>query len=220
MQEVVRDVPKSLATVNDQPFIRYLLKYLTGQGITKVILSTGYKGDLIRKEIGDQYKSIPVVYAEETEPLGTGGGILHAFQHVEGEQAFVMNGDSLFRIDFRAMETVHNKSEADITIALRELDDTSRYGTVVIDHEKRITGFFEKEKNRGNGYINGGIYLIRKKFMTGMKFPAIFSIEKDCFEKDYLTERMFGYVSRGYFLDIGIPDDYQKAQNDFKRFED
>jgi D-glycero-alpha-D-manno-heptose 1-phosphate guanylyltransferase len=220
LQQVVSDVPKSMALVNDHPFLEYLLNYLTGQGVTRVIMSVGYKREIIQDHFKDHFKGLQILYAIEEEPLGTGGGIKNAFRQVEGGMAYVLNGDSLFRLDFHAMMKLHIFSGSDITMALRFLDDTSRFGTVTIDAEKRVNGFREKVYDSGEGYINGGIYLINKNFVDESKFPDKFSIEKDCFEKCYLTARIFGYLSRGYFMDIGIPEDYQKAQDDFKRFED
>lgn len=220
LQGVVSDVPKSMALVNDQPFINYLLNFLSGQGITKVIFSLGYMKDHIQAHVGSQYKSIPVDYVLEEEPLGTGGGIKLAFSKVEGESAFVLNGDSMFRLDFKALYKQHNDNGADVTLALRHLEDTERFGAVKIDSKNRITAFLEKGKMSGPGYINGGVYLMNKSFITNPKFPDRFSIEKDCFEKYYKDSGFYGYPSRGYFIDIGVPEDFYRAQDEFRRFED
>ena len=105
-------------------------------------------------------------------------------------------------------------------MALRHLEDTGRYGSVQIDQAKQIIGFKEKQAEGYPGYINGGIYMINKEFFIENNFPGKFSIEKDCFEKFYSRSRMFGYPARGYFLDIGIPEDYMRAHDEFKQFED
>jgi D-glycero-alpha-D-manno-heptose 1-phosphate guanylyltransferase len=175
---------------------------------------------MIENYFKDRYKHISISYAFEDEPLGTGGGIVNALQQVEGEMAFAMNGDSMFRIDLQAMLNHHLKNEADLTIALRFLDDTSRFGTVKIDSTRRVTGFVEKKQDSGEGYINGGIYLINKRFLTSSTFGKKFSIEKDCFEKCYKNSGLYGFPAKGYFLDIGVPEDYMTAQDEFKRFED
>jgi D-glycero-alpha-D-manno-heptose 1-phosphate guanylyltransferase len=220
LQKVVSDLPKSMALINDKPFLEYLLNFLTGQGISKVILSVGYKQEMICGYFKDHYKHLGISYAVEPEPLGTGGGILNALSQVEEESAFAMNGDSMFRIDLLAMRHLHQKTGADLTMALRYLDDTSRFGTVEVDNENRVTGFYEKNEDSEPGYINGGIYLINKNFLTSSSFGKKFSIEKDCFEKTYKESRIFGYPAKGYFLDIGIPEDYMTAQDEFKRFDD
>jgi len=220
LKSIVDDAPKSMAQVNGHPFLEYLLNYLTGQGIRKVILSVGYKNEQIRDYFKDHFKGMQICYAIEDEPLGTGGGIRNAFLQVEGDMAFTMNGDSLFRLDFNAMRKLHASSEADITIALRYNQDTDRYGTVNIDDKKKITGFIEKIEGSGSGYINGGVYLINRSFFERQNFPVKFSMEKDCFERYCKEAKIYGYLSHGYFLDIGIPEDYLKAQDEFKRFED
>jgi D-glycero-alpha-D-manno-heptose 1-phosphate guanylyltransferase len=97
--------------------------------------------------------------------------------------------------------------------------DTGRYGSVEIDESQRISGFHEKKPVMGPGYINGGVYLINKDFILDKRFPVKFSIEKDCFEKYYREFPFYGYPDKGYFLDIGIPSDFQKAQDEFKNFE-
>lgn len=220
LQKVVNDLPKSMALINDRPFLEYLLNFLTGQGIRKVILSVGYKQEMIRDHFKDHYKHLQISYAIEDEPLGTGGGILNALGHVEGDSVFAMNGDSMFRIDLFAMKEKHEKASADLTIALRYLEETSRFGTVRIDNDRRVTAFVEKQEDSDPGYINGGIYLINKNYLLSSSFGKKFSIEKDCFEKRYKESRIFGYPAKGYFLDIGIPEDYMTAQDEFKRFED
>jgi D-glycero-alpha-D-manno-heptose 1-phosphate guanylyltransferase len=220
LKTLVSDVPKSMALVNDRPFLEYLLNYLSGQGIRKVVLSVGYMNEPIKAHFKDHFKNIQITYAIENEPLGTGGGILNAMHQVEDSMAFVLNGDSMFRVDLHAMQTLHESTDAGVTLALRWLEETQRFGSVLLDHTRRITGFREKGADSGEGYINGGIYLINKDFFSAYEFPSKFSIEKDCFEKFYSDSRMFGYPSRGYFLDIGIPEDYMKAQDEFKAFED
>jgi D-glycero-alpha-D-manno-heptose 1-phosphate guanylyltransferase len=220
LQKVVSDLPKSMAMVNDKPFLEYLLNYLTGQGIDRVILSVGYKQDVIRNHFKDHYKHIAIEYAVEEAPLGTGGGILNAMHLIHGESVFAMNGDSMFRFDFPAMMHLHQENKADLTMALRFLEDTSRFGTVMIDEEKRVTGFSEKDKLCKPGYINGGVYIIDKAYYCSLTLGTAFSVEKDLFEKQYKEARIFGFPAKGYFLDIGVPDDYMTAQDDFKRFDD
>jgi len=220
LKNLVNDVPKSMASVNGKPFLEYLLNFLSGQGIQKAILSVGYMNTTIQSHFKNYYKSILITYAIEEEPLGTGGGMLNALKNVEGSRAVVLNGDSMFRIDLHALQNLHEVNNADITLALRYLEDTSRYGSVHIDQAKQIVGFTEKQPDSGPGYINGGIYLINKEFFVANQFPEKFSVEIDCFEKHYSRSRMFGYPARGYFLDIGIPEDYMRSQDEFKQFED
>ncbi len=219
LKPAVSDVPKSMAPVNGRPFLEYLLDWLIVEGISRVILSVGYKADIIRDHFGDRYQSVEMAYAMEEEPLGTGGGIRNAFRHAKGEEAFVLNGDSLFEVGLPEMFEFHREGEGLITIALRYVADAGRYGMVRTDHLHRIIGFSEKQQDAGPGFINGGIYILNRAFITGERFGDRFSIEKDCFETYYRDVVMLGFPSDGYFLDIGVPDDYNKAHDEFKRLK-
>jgi len=219
LKEVVDDVPKVMAPINGRPFLEYVLDYLDRNVYTHVVLSVGYKHEIIMEHFGNQYKSISIDYAIETEPLGTGGGIKKAFEKINGYRALVLNGDTMFRIDIDKIVGFHFAHSSKFTVVLRELEYTERYGTVVTDTNQRITGFQEKGEQTGSGLINGGVYLIDKKFFKENEFPEKFSIEIDCFEKLYSRYPFFGVVCKQYFLDIGIPEDYKKAQNEFREFE-
>jgi D-glycero-alpha-D-manno-heptose 1-phosphate guanylyltransferase len=220
LQTVVSEVPKSMALINQRPFLEYLFDYLILQGVTKVVLSVGYKHEMISGHFGDRYKSLAILYSIEAEPLGTGGGIRLALWKIDGLRALAMNGDSLFRLDYRALMEFHLKKKADATVALKKISDTGRYGRVSVNRARRITGFEEKGQATGPGYINGGVYIIEKLFLMEPEFRGRFSIEKDCFETYYPSSRLFAFPEAAYFLDIGIPEDYIKAQNDFAAFTD
>jgi D-glycero-alpha-D-manno-heptose 1-phosphate guanylyltransferase len=220
LQSVVSEVPKSMAPVNGKPFLEYQLDYLSNFGIKKFIFSVGYKAEIIQKHFGDQWHSIPVDYAFEKEPLGTGGGIKNAMKLAESEQVLVLNGDTLFRINLNDFLDFHLQKESAFSLALRKVNDVSRYGTVCTDENGMITGFKEKNTSSGEGFINGGIYLIEKNIFFSLPLPARFSIEKDFFEKYYQALAIFAMPFEAYFLDIGIPEDYQRAQNEFTQFTD
>lgn len=220
LQKVVSDVPKSMALINKRPFLEYLFDYLMHQGVIKVVLSVGYRHELISRHFGDHYQSLAIQYAVETEPLGTGGGIRLAMWKIDGSRALVMNGDSLFKLNYLELMEFHLKKKADATLALRKLDDTSRYGRVSMNRTRRISGFEEKKLSAGPGYINGGVYIIEKKFMMEPEFRGRFSLEKDCFGNYFPVSKFYGFPAEGYFLDIGIPEDYLKAQHEFAEFND
>lgn len=209
-----------MALIHGRPFLEYLMDYLILQGVTKVVMSVGYMRESIMGHFKEQYKTLVVDYAIEEEPLGTGGGIRLAFWKVKGTRAFVMNGDSLFHVDFRLMLEQHLKRKADTTLALRKLENTGRYGRVEMNRNRRIIAFAEKDEQAGPGFINGGVYVIEKLFLMEPEFRGRFSIEKDCFERLYPHTRMFGFPAAGYFLDIGIPEDFNKAQHEFAAFKD
>ncbi|HNY03288.1 MAG TPA: nucleotidyltransferase family protein [Bacteroidales bacterium] len=219
IRHVIGDIPKPMAPVNGRPFLEYLLDELIDGGVTRAILSVGFRSEAIIGHFGERYRDLPLDYAVETEPLGTGGGIRLALWKASELRALVINGDSLFRIDFRAMMDLHLKKKADATLALRKMSDTGRYGRVMMNRNRRITGFEEKRADAGPGYINGGVYIVEKYFLMEPDFRGKFSMEKDCFERLYPEAAFFGFPSEGYFVDIGIPEDYQKAQDDFRSFK-
>jgi D-glycero-alpha-D-manno-heptose 1-phosphate guanylyltransferase len=219
LQSVVNDVPKSMALIGGRPFLEYLLDFLITQEVTSVVLSVGYKRDAVIGHFRNQYRSLEIDYAIEEEPLGTGGGIRLAFWKITSQRAFVMNGDSLFRFDFKQLLDLHLKRKADATLALRKLADTGRYGRVTMNRNKRITAFSEKNPAAGPGLINGGVYVIEKLFLMDPEFRGRFSIEKECFESRCSTSGFYGLPVDGYFLDIGIPEDFKKAQDEFPQFD-
>jgi len=212
LQKAVPDLPKPLAPVNGKPFIEYVMDFLIRQHVNRFILSVGYKHEEFARNFNDDYRGCRVLFSVEHEPLGTGGGILKAMRFVESPEVLVLNADTLFRIDIQQLFTLHKKSNADITIALRQMQDVKRYGSVEVNEEKRVTGFNEKQQKSGAGYINGGIYLLGNDFFEKHPFPEKFSFEKDCLELNYNLLNISGYPSKGYFLDIGVPEDYEKAQ--------
>ncbi len=218
LSSVVNDVPKSMAPVNGRPFLDYQLDYLDVFGVRKVILSIGYLHEKIMKHYGNQYKDIEIDYAIETEPLGTGGGLKKAMAMAEGPLVIGMNGDTFYEIDFMKFLHIHRGKESKFSMVLRELEDVSRYGSVERDEDRRITGFFEKNHKSGKGLINGGVYIINKRFFDSQNLPDKFSLEKDFLEQIYKKEKIYGILCRQYFIDIGVPEDYAKAQEDFKDF--
>ncbi|PID94031.1 MAG: D-glycero-D-manno-heptose 1-phosphate guanosyltransferase [Bacteroidetes bacterium] len=215
LQKVVRDVPKPMAHIAGRPFLEYQLDYLIAQGIRRVIFSLGYLPEVIMSHFGDSYGSLHLCYAIEPEPLGTGGAIAFAAKQVEGEAFWVFNGDSLFEVDLQKMERFHFERHTDFTLALRAVDDVSRYGAVETDEMGIITRFQEKDTVPRKGVINGGIYLVNGASFLGNAPEGKFSVEKTFFMPDDRPLSMAGIVSNGYFIDIGIPEDYQRAQHEF-----
>lgn len=218
LKGVVDDVPKVMAPVNGRPFLEYVLDYLGDYLLEHVVLSVGYKKEVIMEHFGSAYNELRISYAIEEEPLGTGGGMKHAFHQIEGRKAFVFNGDTLFRINLIRLFDFHQIRQAEVTMVLREVEDVSRYGAVELDAEKKVTGFYEKDNVQGTGLINGGVYLINKRFLNKHPFPSAFSFEKECLEPLAGNEKIYGLLCKQYFIDIGIPEDYQKAQHEFKEF--
>ena len=216
LQKTVPDLPKPMAPVNGKPFIEYVIDYIIRYQVRKIILSVGYKHESFAAHFANDYKGCQILFSVENEPLGTGGGIRKALEFAEEPDVMVLNADTLFKIDISSLSSLHKKKNADLTMALRKMNDVGRYGSVKIDEDARVTGFAEKNEITGEGNINGGVYIFKNDFFNKLDLPEKFSFEKDCLEKYYSTLNIYGYSSKGYFLDIGIPEDYNKAQHDLK----
>jgi D-glycero-alpha-D-manno-heptose 1-phosphate guanylyltransferase len=217
LRSEVIDLPKSMAHIGSRPFLEYQMDQFIARGVTRFILSVGYKSESIRAHFSDRYRGCEVVFAVEETPLGTGGAIKHAMKYVTGRHVVVANGDSMFLADLQAQYSFHKDNNADITLMLKPLQDPFRYGTVELDPHGRIMGFLEKQPIE-KGLINGGLYLFDVTSFRKLNLPDVFSLEKDLFEKGVDQLRIFGYVSEGYFIDIGIPEDYTRAQYEIGLF--
>jgi len=218
LQSVVNNVPKSMALVNGRPFLEYILDHLEFYSVKKVILATGYKHDMIEAHFGNKYKYLKLDYSIEEEPLGTGGAIKKALTLCESKKVLILNGDTLFKVNIGKLNDFMHVQRARCVIVLHEAEDVSRYGCVETDNRAVITRFVEKGKATGNGLINGGVYVVEKSLIDELQLPDKFSFEKDFIEKYYSEITIHGMVCKQYFLDIGIPEDYEKAQTDFTQF--
>lgn len=215
LQGVIGAYPKCMATVNDKPFLSYLFDYLDKQGCTRVILSLGYKHKVVINWLETQDIFFELDYVIEDEPLGTGGGIQAAIEEAAADDVVVVNGDTMFQVNLRQQMQFHHANKAEVTLALKKMHDFDRYGVVSTNDSGIITAFEEKQF-RKEGLINGGVYVINKEAFLSKKFPEKFSFEKEYLEKYVNKEKFFGFVNDGYFIDIGVPEDYTRAQNEFK----
>jgi len=211
LQSVISEIPKPMAPIDDQPFLFYILKWLEKNGIKKVILSVGYKWEIIYNKFGEHFNSIELVYSIEDLPLGTGGAISLAMKKLKDDKFFIINGDTLFDINLNDLLDYHLIGAYDFSIVLKPMINFDRYGSVEMDENNRIIRFNEKLP-RKNGLINGGIYLAN--YSINKYFPSIekFSFENDFMEKMVNQLSFGGIVKDNYFIDIGIPEDYKRAQ--------
>ncbi len=214
VSEIGKEIPKPMADIDGKPFLEHLLNHLEQFNVSEIILSVGYQQQVIIDHFGNKYKTLNITYAPENEPLGTGGAILNAMQHVNEKEVFVINGDTFFDVDLTKLYHFHLKTEAGLTMALKPMKEFDRYGTVEI-YDNRIVGFSEKQYQK-TGLINGGIYIANAKLMRAIPFPQKFSFETDFLETNYQRYHFFGYVADQYFIDIGIPKDYMRAKTDLK----
>lgn len=213
LQTVVKDVPKPMAEINGFPFLKYLLDSLSQQAVTTVILSVGYKQEIIKDYFQDRYLDMQVLYASEDSPLGTGGAIIQALKLTTENDIYVLNGDTFFEVDLKAMQRLHIETKADISLATKVMQDFDRYGTVKTEAGRVIA--FEEKQYQVEGFINGGIYIIKKAIFDSFQLETKFSFESDFLENKLEQLIVTAFKSEGYFIDIGIPEDYYHASTVF-----
>lgn len=217
LRSVIQDMPKPMAEVNEKPFLSYLLNQVAKAGAKRVILSVGYKHEVISSFFGSRYQNMEIVYAIEETPLGTGGGLKLACKQVQTPYVTVLNGDSFIDVNLNALEKF-NKDKvlqgAKISVVLKEMHDFDRYGTV--DYSKPWVNGFAEKKSTDRGFINTGVYIFSPSIFENIGLDSPFSFEKEVLEKQaVIPHHIAGLVCDGIFIDIGIPQDYEKAQSLF-----
>jgi len=210
LRPVLDDLPKPMATVAGKPFLEYLIRWLRQAGIQRVVLCTGYRSEQIRQHFqsGDAF-GLQIAYSVEQEPQGTWGAIRQACQFVTARDFLVLNGDSWLQIDLSQLVDFHVRRGGIATIAAVEVTDSSRFGIVDVDSSDRITAFQEK-RGSGNALVNGGVYVFSRDALA-MVPAAASSLEKEVFPM-LLPHGVFAMPVHGYFVDIGLPEEYQKLE--------
>jgi D-glycero-alpha-D-manno-heptose 1-phosphate guanylyltransferase len=209
LRSVVQDVPKPLAPIDGRPFVAWLLDALVAQGMRRIVLATGYLGDVVERELGTTWAGAALAYSRETEPLGTGGAIALAVNLIEGDSFFVLNGDTWLGIDYRAFDAQSEDDRAPLAMALAHVDDTARYGAVRVQ-DAHVAGFVEKGQS-GPGYINAGVYRLTRRMLDAFPGEKRFSFEKDVLEPAVVRGDVGAYTRTEGFIDIGVPEDYARA---------
>lgn len=211
LRAAVADLPKCMAPVAGKPFISYVVAHLQQQGIQQFIFALGYKSEAFMDFLSQTLDAGSYKLSVETEPLGTGGAIKLACAHLDEKTALVANGDTLFKVQLDKMAGFHHMCAAHCTIALKPMQQFDRYGAVELNKDYSIRNFAEK-KYCETGYINGGVYLLHAEKFMQEDLPQKFSFEKDYLEKFFSNRRIYGVIQDEYFIDIGIPEDYERAQ--------
>ena len=214
LRSVVSDVPKCMAPVNGIPFINFIISYLKNEGVERFILSLGYKSEIVIEYINKKFPDLEIEYVIEDTPLGTGGAIKLASAKAKSEDVLILNGDTLFNIDIKSFTGFHKNNKSDFTVALKEMKDFNRYGAVEINEDFTIKAFNKKAYCK-QGFINGGIYALNVNRFMHESLPDIFSFEKDYLEKNIGKKRFYGLPCDYYFIDIGIPEDYDRFVKDY-----
>ena len=216
LRKVVPDRPKVMAVINGKPFLCYLLDQLAEANIERVIISTGYMAEKIPETIGSAYKGLQIDYSREENPLGTGGALKLAGQIVVTNHCLVMNGDSYTEFDLNSLLMNHKKSDARITVIFKAVEDSSRYGTIQMDEKNNIINFTEKGDTVGRGLINAGVYLMSTSALQEIPEKTPCSLEYDFFP-EMVGNGIYGYETKGKFIDIGTPESYAATEEYFNQ---
>ena len=216
LRDAIPDLPKCMAPVNGRPFLFYVINYLRSQGIEKFIFSLGYKHEIIEAYLNAEFPTLDFQCLIEKEPLGTGGAILASCYKTSEQTVLVLNGDTIFKVDLEKAFANHVKHDSDCTLLLKPMDDFDRYGVVELNEDDSIKSFKEKKFYK-NGLINGGVYILNTEQFLAEELPGKFSFERDYLEKYFATRKIYGSVQDEYFIDIGIPEDYFRVQQELKQ---
>ena len=217
LRSVVKDRPKPMALIGEKPFMEYVVHELAHYGIDEIIFAVGYKGSMVEDYFGDGSRfGVRVSYAYEEELLGTAGAIKNAGRLVTEDFFFVLNADTFYQMDYSRLLRVREEEKLEMALVLREVPDISRYGAAVLDGA-RLIRFNEKTSESRPGTINGGVYLMNRTLLEQIPAGKV-SLENEMIPR-WMAEgrKLGGFVNDGYFIDIGIPEDYFKFQEDVEK---
>lgn len=213
LQKVVSDVPKPMAPVGGRPFLEHLVNQLVKFRAKKIVLSIGHKADVITEYFDKHRHNDIIEFCNEPEPLGTGGAVEFSLKKTSDKNVLIINGDTYLDLDIGALFQFHVLKDADFTVAIKTMRNCDRYDNIVLDKDDRIVKFLPRKFNE-TCLINAGYYIIERNLLKEM--PDKFSIEKDFILPQLANLKFYGFRSNGYFIDIGIPEDYERAQKELK----
>jgi D-glycero-alpha-D-manno-heptose 1-phosphate guanylyltransferase len=213
LRSVVGDVPKVLAPVAGRPFLEHVLADLDARGFRQVVLAVGFQGKRVVEHFGATFGRMRLEYSEEREPLGTGGAVRLGLEVARPGPCFVLNGDTWLDLDYAEMLKVHLSLEARVTMAVRAVTDVARYGALEI-RDGRVVRFAEKGAT-GPGLINAGTYVLDRSLFAAQDLPPAFSLERDFLAPRIEALSPVAFATAGGFVDIGVPEDYARAQEMF-----
>ena len=212
LKTVVPHLPKPMASVGGRPFLEYIFEKLILDKVDTVVLSVGYKREVIKSKYNSGFKNLKVSFSEETTPLLTGGAIKKATEAISDDIVIVLNGDSYTEFDLKKFYSNHLQKKADVSILAVKMTDASRYGLLQLGSDYRVANFCEKQPN-SSGYINAGIYLFNPEQLRKCK-ETVFSFE-EWLKSNIHSLKIYAYPNSEKFIDIGVPEDYELAQSFF-----
>jgi D-glycero-alpha-D-manno-heptose 1-phosphate guanylyltransferase len=215
LRSVVAEVPKPMAPVNGRPFLEHQMDYWIDQGIARFILSVGYRWEVISAHFGSSYHGASVDYAVETEPQGTGGGLLLALNQLTNAAPFLLlNGDTFFEVQLPDLVAFHTQCASEWTFSLFRTSEVGRYLGLDVADDGRLSSMRANNESKKSRLVNGGVYLVNPGVLLRHEWnrSSRLSLEEDIFPvlmRD--GTRFFGQECRGCFIDIGVPEDYLRS---------
>jgi len=213
LRSVVPELPKPMAPIGGRPFLEYQLDYWITQGVSRFVLSVGYRHEAITEHFGSRYKGVPIEYAVEERPLGTGGGFLLAAEKLDHSGPFLLlNGDTYFEANWNVLDAFASEHNADWCFSLFRTSEKGRYMGIEMSSHGRITSL-KSGVEQGPRLANGGVYWVHPRILSkAQTLSEKLSLEDDLFPDALAAgRRLFGVEFRGTFIDIGVPDDYHRA---------
>jgi len=212
LRSIIPDLPKPLALINGEPFLDILLAQLNSFNcINRVVLAVGYKSDMIINRYADNSAyNFKILFSIEKNLLGTGGAIKQAIPLTTSDDILVLNGDSYVDVNIGEFMAEHKSTTAFASVVLKEEKNANRYGRVEIDKRKRVLLFEEKVNNNTPGFINAGMYLMKRDIFNEVEESSVLSLEREILPR-LVISGVYGYVASGKFIDIGIPETYKIA---------
>ena len=212
LRETIPNLPKPMAPINGRPFLEYQIAYWAAQGVENFILSVGYKHEIIIEHFGTTWQGMSIKYVVEQVPLGTGGGLLLAAEGIE-DDFLVLNGDTFFEVDLKVLNQFHAERQSEWTFALFRTSEVGRYMGMEISTSGAIDALQSNMEQSGR-LANGGAYLLEAsvldRYNSGGKEKI--SLEGDILPNlHYQGSRLYGVEQHGRFIDIGLPQDYDRA---------
>lgn len=212
------DVPKPMIPVGGRPFLEWQLLWLAQQGIREVVLSAGYRADVIARHFAvPRVAGITTRCVVEEQQRGTAGAARFAAQGVTAAWAIVCNGDSLCPAALAPLVDAAVKNDADVVLLVSEMSDARDYGTVTVDEDGTVTGFLEKGAAAGSGLVNAGVYCARTAWLQGLPEQYPLSFERDVFPR-MAHGQLRAARTATPFLDIGVPERLALAEEFMKRW--
>ena len=210
LRPAVPDLPKPMAPVAGRPFLEWVLEPLARAGFERVVLAVGYRHEMVSAHFGNRWRGLTLAYSVEPQALGTGGALRLAAGRSPGRPLMVLNGDTFLEMDAAAMWRRHEAAGAQVTLAVRQVADTARYGALEV-HDGRVTAFAPRGRG-GPGLASAGALVLSPAALDAMPRRGAFSLEADFMAPRVQALQPLAHTVEGRFVDIGVPEDYALAQ--------